>query len=270
MDSTLLFAAVVAAASYSYSCRMRRWNPKGGRRVGTKQRCRVRRSVESVRDEIGDDLFRRAYRMSFTSFQELHALLQPVITAIHKELMDKASAKRREERTRRLGTRRTGVACWRQWQRFVPNGVIHTTVRLAIALHFFAGGDIYDIAPLYGVGRTDTFRSVWMVVEAVLCTDAWKLVFPENHTEQKQLARAFANRSQAGFNCCVGAVDGILIWVLQPSPSCCKESSCNATKFFCGRKHKFSLNCQAVADCRGKFVGHVHPVPCIGFGLPCR
>jgi hypothetical protein len=45
-----------------------------------------------------------------------------------------------------------------------------------------------------------------------------------------------------------------LIWTHQPTPSCCKESKCDAAKFFCGRKHKFGLNCQAIADCRGRFL----------------
>ena len=167
--------------------------------------------------------------------------------------MDKASAKRREQQRFRHW-RRSRAAFRTKWKRFVPNGMIHTTVRLAIALRFFAGGDIYDIAPLYGVSRTDAFRSVWMVVEAVHRTQELKLVFPEDHGQQRHLAREFAARSQAGFDCCVGAVDGILIWILQPSPTCCRESHCDATKFFCGRKHKFGLNCQAVADCRGRFL----------------
>jgi hypothetical protein len=85
-----------------------------------------------------------------------------------------------------------------------------------MALRFFAGGSIYDIAPLYGVGRPDAFSSVWMVVEAVHRTQSLNLVFPVDHVEQRRLAQEFSKRSQAGFDCCVGAVDGILIWVLQP------------------------------------------------------
>ena len=80
------------------------------------------------------------------------------------------------------------------------------------------------------------------------------LSISQDHNVQRNIARQFARRSQAGFDCCVGAIDGILVWVLQPSASCCKESRCDATKFFCGRKHKFGLNCQAVADCRGRFL----------------
>jgi hypothetical protein len=93
-----------------------------------------------------------------------------------------------------------------------------------------------------------------MVVEAIHRTNHFHLVFPRDHHSQRVLARQFASRLQAGFNCCVGAVDGILIWILRLSLSCCIQSGCNTSKFFCGRKHKFGLNCQAVADCRGRFL----------------
>ena len=143
---------------------------------GTKQRHRVRRSVESIRDEIGDVLFRRSYRMSFGSFQKLHRLLRPALISIHREIMEATSSRRRERRqmrtTRSRGRLRT------HWKRFVHNGSIDTSVRLAIALRFFAGGSMYDMAPLFGVGRTDAFASVWMVVEAVHRTPDLRLVFP--------------------------------------------------------------------------------------------
>jgi DDE superfamily endonuclease len=126
--------------------------------------------------------------------------------------------------------------------------------RLAIALQYFAGGSLYDLCPLFGVGRSDAFRSVWMVVEATHRTNLFNLVFPVDHDAQRELARQFSICSQVGFDCCVGAVDGILIWILKPSPSCCIDSKCDASKFFCGRKHKSGLNCQAVADFRGRFL----------------
>ncbi|KAG7348899.1 hypothetical protein IV203_011496 [Nitzschia inconspicua] len=162
-----------------------------GRPVGTKRRHRVRRSVESVRNEIGDVLFRRAYRMSFESFETLHKLLLPALTRVHQKLMEKASAQRREKR--RLQGTRTRLAPRTKWKRFVHNGRIDTTVRLAIALRFFAGGSIYDMAPLYGVSRTDGFSSVWMVVEAIHQTTDLNLVFPDNHDDQRQVAREFSN-----------------------------------------------------------------------------
>ena len=188
--------------------------------------------------------------MTYSSFLELHRILEPELVKIHKDYQRDAAADRRRKRR---STRRSTVR-QKTWQRFVPNGKIRTSVRLAIALRYFAGGSLYDLAPLYGVGRSDAFHSVWMVVEAIHRTKAFNIVFPQNHESQIALAQQFSSRSQAGFTCCVGAVDGILIWVHQPTPSCCKESKCDVTKFFCGRKHKYGLNCQAVADCRGKFL----------------
>ena len=253
MDSTLLFAASAAAASFmaSYFMIRRRRKDRRGRRLGSRMRPRVRRSVESVYEEIGQVLFRRAYRMTYGTFQELHRVLEPQIRKVHKEYQKEAAVNRKRKQVKRPAHHRMHH---KTWKRYVPNGKITSTVRLAIALRFFAGGDLYDVAPLFGVGRSDAFRSVWIVVEAIHRTHALDLSFPQDHSTQRDLARQFLVRSQAGFDCCVGAVDGILIWVLQPSPACCKESKCDAAKFFCGRKHKFGLNCQAVADCRGRFL----------------
>ena len=244
----MLFAATAFAASFMLPRTMKNKKDPRGRRIGSKLRGRARRTVESVYQEIGDVLFRRAYRMSYTSFQELHRLLKPELLNIHKQYQEQLTARRRKRKTPPRNTHA------KNWERFVPNGKIASTVRVAIALRYFAGGSLYDMAPLYGVGRTDAVRSVWMVVEAIHHTNSFDIVFPRVHGAQRSMARQFFLRSQAGFDCCVGAVDGILIWILQPSPSCCKESKCDATKFFCGRKHKFGLNCQAVADCRGRFV----------------
>jgi hypothetical protein len=50
-----------------------------------------------------------------------------------------------------------------------------------------------------------------------------------------------------------GAIDGILIcWIHRPSERDCVKSGCSAGKFFCGRKKKFGLNCQAVSDVCGR------------------
>jgi hypothetical protein len=125
---------------------------------------------------------------------------------------------------------------------------------LAIVLRYFAGGSFYDLAPLFGVGLSNTIRSIWLVVEADHKTEEFNLVFPRDHDTQRELAHQFSTRSQAGFQCCVGAVDGILICTHKPLPRCCQESFCHSSKFFCGRKQKFGLNCQAVADFPGRFL----------------
>ena len=54
-----------------------------------------------------------------------------------------------------------------EWTSFhIPNGAISTQICLAAALRFFAGGSYFDIAISRGIGQTDVYRSVWLVVHA--------------------------------------------------------------------------------------------------------
>lgn len=233
-----------------------------------KTRIRERRTVEAVRESIGDYYFRRSYRMSYDAFIELHAVLQEDMKALITERRHSLKLRRQEkDRLRRVQVEReqvrNGLPPKRvrergrgSWERYVPNGHITTSVRLAVALRFFAGGSLYDIAPLYGISRTDAFDSVWIVVAALNKSTDQRLsvTYPESHDEQKAIARAFQAKSTANFSCCAGAVDGILIWIHQPTTKMCKVANCDPIKFFCGRKHKHGLNCQAVVDCRGRFL----------------
>ena len=107
---------------------------------------------------------------------------------------------------------------------------------------------------VYGISHTEFFKSVWDVVEAINSHPAFNISYPASHNQQRIIADGFAQKSQAGFKCCTGAVDGILIWIHRPSADDCKEAGCSSGKFFCGRKHKFGLNCQAVCDVRGRFL----------------
>jgi hypothetical protein len=134
------------------------------------------------------------------------------------------------------------------------NGPIQPEVRLACALRWFAGGSVYDIMTTYGISHTDTLLSVWYVVDAVNNHPSLQIVYPADHEEQRSIARGFLRVSAANFGCCAGAIDGILIWIHQPSPADCIEAGCDTRKFFCARKHKFGLNCQAVSDARGKIL----------------
>ena len=53
---------------------------------------------------------------------------------------------------------------------------------------------------------------------------------------------------------CAGAIDGILIWINRPTLEESRKVGVDQQKFYCGRKHKFGLNCQAVCDVRGRFL----------------
>jgi hypothetical protein len=67
--------------------------------------------------------------------------------------------------------------------------------------------------------------------------------------------------SKVQFSNCAGAIDGLLIWILKPLEEDAAEAGCGRRKFFCGRKGKFGLNCQAVSDVCGWFLD-------LSIGLP--
>jgi DDE superfamily endonuclease len=189
---------------------------------------RKRRMVSDIMRELGPGYTRRAYRMSTGSFFELHKLL-------HKHLNPPRSEKKK-------------------WRNGGPNGIITTTVRLSIALRYFAGGRPEDIALVHGVSHSEVFRSVWKVVDAVLKCEELSIKFPSDHAKQKELAEAFATKSQPGFDCCIGAIDGMLLWTERFSDEECANAGCGPKKFFCGRKHKFGLNMQAICDSESRFL----------------
>ncbi len=135
-----------------------------------------------------------------------------------------------------------------------PNGRIPSSVRLAVALRYFAGGSIYDLAPLYGVCETEVKYSIWYVVEAIGRHPEFAINYPTDYEKQKEIAKAFRAKSEVKFKNCAGAVDGVLIWIHRPTERDCTAAHCDPAKFFCARKRKFALNCQAVSDCRGRIL----------------
>ena len=204
-----------------------------GRIKGRKTRRRQRSSLESIFHEYGPLYFKRAYRMKEESFWKLLDLIE-----------DKLG--------KGVGKRKRGKA---------PNGDVPSSVRLAIALRYLAGGDPIDICAVYKVHSSVVYQSIWMVVEAINKTKELQIQFPTKHEDQQVLAEEFTHRSSIGFNNCAGCVDGMLIWINKPSTPELQKLKIGGKKFFCGRKKKFGLNMQAVCDARRRFldVEIMHP-----------
>jgi hypothetical protein len=136
----------------------------------------------------------------------------------------------------------------------IPNRAISTSVRLVLALHYFAGGAPTDLMCKYGVSHASVFVSVWVVVEEIKNVKEFNFEYPSSHEEQLHFARFFEKKSKPGFHNCTGVIDGILICMHKPNEKEAKYSKVNQKKYFCGRKHKFGLNCQAIYDVRGRFL----------------
>ena len=65
------------------------------------------------------------------------------------------------------------------------------------------------------------------------------------------MAYDFTFRSKAGFDNCVGCIDGMLLWMEKPFQKNCEKVGVDSGKFYCGRKGKFGLNMQGVCDAPG-------------------
>ena len=195
---------------------------KVSHRAGSPTIPRVRKSLTQVFRELGPTYFRRSFRMSWLNYRKL-------FNTIKNDLYTELNSPKED-------------------RNYAPNGPISLTVRLAAAIRFWAGGDPYDISVMFGISHTDVFKSVNTACEAINKCDELKIVFPSSHNEQRKIVEGFKAKSEVDFDCCVGCIDGLLIWMHKPSKEECKEIGVDETKFFCGRKHKYGLNLQAICD----------------------
>jgi hypothetical protein len=204
---------------------------KAGNRLGSINIRRERQSVISVFNQLGRRGVREAYRMYPESFWKLHKLIRPYMK--HRKPSSPSSKKRK---------------------RGAPNGLIDSSVRLAVTLRYLAGGSKYDLAPLFGISYSSFDESIRYLVDAINECPAFKIEFPADHTKQREIALQFKHKSRANFNICCGAINGLLIWISQPSIWDCAQFGFQNGRFYCGRKNKFGLNMQAVCDARHRFL----------------
>lgn len=189
---------------------------------------RERVPVHEIYRRLGDKRFRRAYRMNVSTFYKLHRMLK---TALEEKFFPKGGGKRNYKKS---------------------DYCIDTDIRLSIAIRFFAGGKVDDIALVHGVSPSAVYETVWKVLDCINECEKLSINFP-NHAQQKNIARGFFERSGAGFKNVIGAIDGLLVWINKPPKKVCKNIKCNEGKFKCGRKDKFGFNLQAICDHKLRF-----------------
>ena len=112
----------------------------------------------------------------------------------------------------------------------VVNGRVHPKVVLACALRKFAGASSYDLATTFGVSVTVINYSMNWVIDAVNRCKQLPIKFPEEHSQQIKMAEEFKNKSTAGISNCVGALDGLLIWIEKPREKECVRAGVGSKK----------------------------------------
>ena len=81
------------------------------------------------------------------------------------------------------------------------------------------------------------------------------------HFQHKSMTTDFTFRSKAGFDHCVGCIDGMLLLTEKPYLTKCQKVCVDSGKFYCGIKGKYGLNMQAICNGHHRFtyVSVLHP-----------
>jgi acetylornithine deacetylase/succinyl-diaminopimelate desuccinylase-like protein len=112
------------------------------------------------------------------------------------------------------------------------NGIVPSSTRLAVAIRYSAGGSPYDLGGLFAISIKEVYRSgVGIIVDIINNCHELSIQFPMDHASQKKVALGFKAKSVAGFDCCIGAIDGILIWMECPSADDCIRSKNGPLKY---------------------------------------
>ena len=82
--------------------------------------------------------------------------------------------------------------------------------------------------------------------------------FPATAVECQEIAVDFMFRSKAGFDNCLGCIDGMLLWIEKPFLKECEKVGVDSGKFYCSQKAKFGLN-SCDACCRFTYISVQHP-----------
>lgn len=107
------------------------------------------------------------------------------------------------------------------------------------------------------MGRSTISQSIWGVVDVINKTD--QLSFNEGGApfpsleEQDEIAKDFFGVSSPGFDNVIGAIDGMLVWIVMPDKKTCRELNTGQITYHCGRKDKYGVNLLAICDQKKRF-----------------
>lgn len=188
--------------------------------VGRKRKTALRKEWGEHVSREGPEVFRRMYRMPIFYFNELLGRIRFKFETADVEMARRSSGSE-----------------------------VCAEVRLALTLRYLAGGTVWDIRSNFGVSKTEFYRSVWTVI------DALNSEFPidldiSDVDKLKELEKRYALKSrQNAIRGAIGAIDGCLI--SQKNPGCSVD---NAGRYYCARKEKFAILLMAICDADRRFL----------------
>ena len=133
----------------------------------------VGKTVTQVYRELDKHYFRCSFWMSYDTLGRLYHLLEENL--------------KRETETKRFED---------DYVERSTNGPLLLTVRLAAALRFFADGEAYDIAAMFGISNTVVFDSIDAVTNAINTCKELNISFPTSNARQREIARGFLSKSE--------------------------------------------------------------------------
>lgn len=158
-------------------------------------------------EHMHDIVFKARYRMTPSEFQRLFDLILPEIQSRHPT------------------------------EHSLPE-----ENRLGMTLRFLAGGSYLDLSHIHGIHPESAYRIVEKVMFAIL--KKLDTHYPIRDTaELARIGAGFASRSDDVWTKCCGALDGCIIRINRPSPSC----SGNPDDYYC-RKECYAINMLAICD----------------------
>ncbi|KAI2498388.1 nuclease [Fragilaria crotonensis] len=133
------------------------------------------------------------------------------------------------------------------------SGPVLPELVVAMSLRWLAGGQWQDIKKVYGVSKSHFYSLRKKFMNAVVTCTALEIRLPDasDITALQLLASQFeGNASVPVFRGCVGALDGMTIFIKAPTAA---EAE-NVLAYYSGHYKHDSLNVQALSDYRGKFL----------------
>ncbi|CAM9456867.1 unnamed protein product [Phaeothamnion confervicola] len=216
-DAFLAEDIVILAVVYAISCWWcLRHAPAAGRAPTSKHYLRLdwERHVN-----LGYDCnwFKRFYRMSYSTFEDLVKLLEPALWRDANALSEHRAAP-----------------------------TIPVRMLVAMTLRFLGGASYLDVFTHFSVSQAAFYNALHRVVAAINECDDLKLPgLPCTPEACAKTAARFAKCSEHGvFQHCIGAVDGLIVKIKCPS----RKYTLNAIRFFSGHKNTMGMNLQAVCD----------------------